>query len=164
MRKVFANLPAEASDCISIYFDNIFIATESFEHHLELIKFVFERSSNHGLTARPSKCNFLYSEINYLGFRVGKGMLSLLPSNLVAITEMPKPANKKQLRCFLGMLSFYRIFIPNLANLTVPLSDMIKKRTKEPLAWNNLSLENFDILKNVMVTPPILKIPDLSRQ
>ena len=164
MRKVFANLPAEASDCISIYFDNIFIATESFEHHLELLKFVFERLSNHGLTARPSKCNFLYSEINYLGFRVGKGMLSPLPSNLVAITEMPKPANKKQLRSFLGMLSFYRIFIPNLANLTAPLSDMLKKGTKEPLAWNSLSSENFDILKNVMVTPPILKIPDLSRQ
>ena len=89
MRKVFANPPAEASDCVSIYFDIIFIATESFEHHLELLKLVLERLSNHGSTARPSKCNFLFSEINYLGFRVGEGMLSPWPSNLVAISEMP---------------------------------------------------------------------------
>ena len=124
---------------------------------------MLQRLSDHGLTARPSKCNFAYSEVQYLGFKVGNSNLSPLPTNLDAIVSMPLPNNKKELRSFLGMLSFYRMFIPNMANMTSPLSDMLKKEIKEPLAWSNDCSENFQKLKECMISPPILKIPDLTK-
>ena len=163
MRKVFSDLPAEADECIIIYFDNIYIATPTFELHVKLLELVFQRLSEHGLTARPSKCNLAYPEIQYLGFKVGNNSLAPLSSNINAVIEMPLPTNKKQLRSFLGMLSFYRMCIPNMASMTSPLSDMLKIDFKEPLLWDDVCSANFQKLKQCMISPPILKIPDLSK-
>ena len=71
MRKVFSSLPQDADECITVYFDTVMCQTTTFEHHVKLLILVLQRLSDHSLTAQPSKCNFAYSEVQYLGFMVG---------------------------------------------------------------------------------------------
>jgi len=53
-----------------------------------------------------------------------------------ALMRIPIPSSKKLLRSFLRMVSFYRMFIPNVGSLTDPMSDMLRKGVREPLTWN----------------------------
>ena len=164
MRRVMNDLPGDSEKYVSVYFDNIYVATGTFNHHLEILDLVFTRLSNFGLTARPSKCHLAYPTVQYLGFRVGKGELSPTPDNTDAIKTMSVPKTKKQLRSFLGLVSFYRMFISGLANLTAPLSDMLKKTAKEPLEWTDTTLAKLNELKERLISPPLLKVPDLTKK
>lgn len=159
MRKVLSNI-----DGVSVYFDNIFLISEDWNSHLQLLRTVLGRLLEHGLTARPSKCNFGFSEVNYLGFRVGKNKISPLPSKVDSIANVSLPITKKTLRSFLGMISFYRKFIPGLADLTSPLSDLLKKGIREPLSYTESQKAGFFSLRLALSSPPILTLPDLSRQ
>lgn len=73
-----------------------------------------------------------------------------------AILETTPPSPKKTLRSFLGMISFYRRFIPNAANL----SDLLRKGVREPLPWINEVRGNFEKLKASLATCPILRLPN----
>ena len=163
MRKVMANLEIDEEKSISVYFDNIYIATSGWGSHLKLIDLVFKRLKDHGLTARPSKCFFAYPEVNYLGVRVGRGHITPNEDKVGSIRNLALPRTKKQLRSFLGLISFYRKFVPKMAELTAPLSDMLTKSVTEPLEWSSLSDKNFNTLKIFLCKPPILRLPDLEK-
>ena len=45
-----------------------------------------------------------------------------------ALVKIPPPTSKKTLRSFLGMVSFYRKFVPTVSDLSAPLSDLLKKK------------------------------------
>ena len=148
---------------VSVYFDNIYVISASWKEHLDTLRTVLERLRSHGLTARPSKCNFAFSQIKYLGFVVGNDEVSPSKDKITALCETKPPTSKKQLRSFLGMISFYRKFLPNLASLTAPLSDLLKKEVKEPLPWNESLNDSFEKIKTLMINPPILMLPDVTK-
>ena len=158
MRKVLDSVPN-----VSVYFDNIYVISASWIEHLDTLRIVLERLRSHGLTARPSKCNFAFSQIKYLGFVVGNDEVSPSKDKITALCETKPPTSKKQLRSFLGMISFYRKFLPNLASLTAPLSDLLKKEVKEPLPWNESLNDSFEKIKTLMINPPILMLPDVTK-
>ena len=164
MKLVMENLPDNADQHISVYFDNIYVATPTFDLHLQILDLVFTRLGKFGLTARPSKCHFAYPDVKYLGFRVSNGELSPTQDNTDSIKSMARPSTKKQLRSFLGLVSFYRMFIPNLANLSAPLSDMLKKDAKDPLEWSEESTDKLEKLKLCLISPPLLRVPDLGKK
>ena len=75
-----------------------------------------------------------------------------------AITEMPPPQNKSELRTFLGMIAYVRRFIPDCAALTAPLSKITGKTTK--FVWTPLRDKQFQTLKDKLVSAPILQYPN----
>ncbi|XP_047478945.1 uncharacterized protein LOC125032028 [Penaeus chinensis] len=147
---------------IAFYFDNIFIYSSTWKDHMKALVNVLERLRKYNLTARLSKCRFGFPSVEYLGFIVDG--LSLKPqyNKIEALLKVPLPKTKKALRKFLGMISFYRMFIPNVSNLTSPLSDMLRKNVREPLVWSNENESKLDQLKQYMTTKPILKLPDIN--
>lgn len=154
MRTVLRDLPH-----VSFYFDNIFIYTIDWETHLIAINSVFERLSLHGLTARPSKCFIGFRTVNYLGFTVGEGNLCMKREKINPLLSFPEPKTKTSLRSLLGLFSFYRKFIPNSADLSSPMTDLL--RTKgEKIVWNSEAESSFNKIKELMSAEPILKLPD----
>ena len=145
---------------VSFYFDNILVYSKTWDEHVSALESVFERLRDHGLTVKPSKCKFGFEQLNYLGFTLGKDQILPIHSKTEAISQFPRPTTKKLLRSFLGMVSFYRKFIPYASDLTSPLSDMLRKEVKEPLTWNEKSTKNFDSLKHKLTSGPVLKLPD----
>jgi len=157
MRIVLEGLPN-----VTFYFDNIFIYGISWKEHLDSLRSVLDCLRKHGLTARPSKCKFGYDQIHYLGFIVDGKHLRPQFDKVEAMLKVPLPVTKKLLRSFLGMISFYRMFIPQVSSLTSPLSDLLRKGVHEPLKWTNDLTAKFQQLKAAMASEPILKIPDVN--
>ena len=56
----------------------------------------------HGLTAKPSKCEFGASSLTYLGQVVGKGRVSVPEVRVEAIRNFKKPHSKSELRMDFG--------------------------------------------------------------
>ena len=62
------------------------------------------------------------------------------------------------------MISFYRKFVPNIADLCSPLSDLLKKGVKEPLNFSEQQQSCFAKLKRILSNSPVLRLPDLTKQ
>ena len=157
MRIVLASVPN-----VSFYFDNIFVYSTDWPTQVSSLRSVLERLKHHGLTIKPSKCRFGVETINYLGFVISQDHLLPQANKISAISSMTPPATKKLLRSFLGMISFYKIFIPKASELTGPLSDLLKKPVREPLPWTRDLLSRFQLLKQSLTSDPILRLPDPS--
>ena len=157
MRVVLADLKG-----VTFYFDNVLIYSDSFSDHLKSLEQVLQRLKIHNLTVQPSKCHFGFKSLEYLGFIIGEGNLKPVPDKLDAIINLDPPTKVKPLRSFLGLVSFYRKFIHNLADMTAPMSDMLRKGVSEPLKWSETAVHNFNKLKSCLLSEPVLKLPDTS--
>ena len=158
MRIVTAGL-----DNVECYFDNLVIHSASWDSHVRDVEKLLMRLREHGLTAGPSKCFFAYPKIKYLGFTLSNQGISPLDDKVQAIVNMPLPETKKQLRSFLGTVSFYRKFIHNLANLVHPLNALLKKFSPNKFELTEDLIEVINALKDKLVRAPILILPDFSK-
>lgn len=82
------------------------------------------------------------------------------PSKIATILNWPTPVNVKLLRGFLGITGYYPRFIHHYANLAHPLTELLKK---ENFHWPTEAQLAFEKLKSVMVTAPVLQLPDFSK-
>ena len=64
--------------------------------------------------------NIYNLHIQYLGHIVsGKG-ITPMPEKLACIKEMPPPKTPKEIKQFLGLVGYYRKFIPRFSDLARP--------------------------------------------
>ena len=70
----------------------------------------------------------------------------------------PAPINVNQLRTFLGLLNYYRRFIPNFAKIAHPLTELTRKDTQ--WCWESAQVEAFNALKLRLTCAPILSYLD----
>ena len=70
----------------------------------------------HQLYAKFSKCDFFKNKILYLGHVVTKEGISIGLKKIKAIEEWPIPKDVTNIRSFLGITGYYRIFIERVLN------------------------------------------------
>ena len=63
------------------------------------------------------ECQFLLDEVKYLGFKVTKLGVRPTASKVEGVKEAPEPRNTTQLRAFLGLVTYHRQFIPDMATI-----------------------------------------------
>jgi RNase H-like domain found in reverse transcriptase/Reverse transcriptase (RNA-dependent DNA polymerase) len=120
MDKVFAGLPF-----VFVYLDDILIASCTWEEQVQHLKKVFALLVENGLKINADKCLFFSSQVEFLGHQVDHQGVRPLQSNLEAITSFPVPGTCKELQWYLGLVNFYRRFIPNAARILKPLTDSL---------------------------------------
>jgi transposase InsO family protein len=150
--------------CVDNYIDDILIHTPTWEEHIEKLAEVLERVRKANMTARPSKCYVGYDKVEFLGHVVGNGQLQPNPSKLEAIRDAPRPQTKTQLRSLLGLLNYYRSFIPNFAAIASPLTDKTRKGEPNRIKWDDSQELAFKTLKVKLTQSPILHLPDIDKQ
>ena len=129
------------------YLDDIVIATESFEVHLNWIEVVLKELVGAGLQVNREKCEFCCSQVSYLGFLLDREGLRPDPEKVAPVADYPVPKNVKQLRRFLGMLGWYSRFIKGLK---IPLVKMLRKGIE--WSWGEEQDEAFKQLKRALAT------------
>lgn len=98
------------------FFDNNIIYTSTFQEHLSVVLEFLQRLRAANLTVKPSKYFIGYRSLECLGHIAGDEKLRLLPEKVTAIQNFNRPSTKKQVRTFIGMVVFYRKFIPIFSN------------------------------------------------
>jgi hypothetical protein len=158
MRALFSNVTSVVN-----YIDDLLIFTDTWSEHVEKLKEVFGILREANLTARPSKCFLGFESLEFLGHQVGSGRLCTNPDLLKKIQSRVRPHDKKQVRSFLGLTGYYRRFVPNYAQIALPLTDLTRKGQPNKLNWEEPHENAFVTLKSMLVNPPILQLPDLGK-
>jgi hypothetical protein len=83
------------------------------------------------------------------------------PLKVEAILQLPPPHTIRQLQALQGKDNFLHQFIVNYANITKGFMHLLKKETH--FIWDEQAQESFDALKKALVSKPLLKPPDYSR-
>ena len=99
------------------YIDDILVTGATDEEHLQNLEEVFRRLQAHGIRMKRSKCYFMRDSVAYLGHLVDAEGIHATPEKIAAIVKAPMPMNVQQLRSFLGLLIYYRKFLPNLTTV-----------------------------------------------
>lgn len=148
---------------IGVYLDDIIIASkDNIDEHLEKLGLVFDRLRLHNLKLKPSKCKFLMKQIKYLGFQIGNGKVLPDESNVSVIDNFKIPTTKSEVKSFLGVVGFYRRFIPNFAEKALPLTQLTKEKTT--FNFNQRALDSFHELKNSLKSYPCLYLPNFEEE
>ena len=105
-----------------------------------MLKRVFERYRAFKLRMNPLKCAFGVSSGKFLGFLVHSRGIDVDPAKATTIATIRPPVTVKELKSFLGKVSYIWIFIPGLASITSAFTKLLKKgkvlnggkRSKQP--------------------------------
>lgn len=135
-----------------LYLDDIILVGASVEHHLKNLQkgFIICREKN--LKLNPQKCQFMQSEVTFLGTSTDKG---ILPDNskFQTISDYPTPKDKDAVKRFVCFINYYRNFVKNFSSIAVPLNNLLKKKSK--FIWSTECENSFQYLKQVLKEPPI---------
>ena len=94
---------------------------------------------------KNSKCNYFKTHVQYLGHLVsGKGIRPL-PEKLDSIKKIPAPTTPKEIKQFLGLVGYYRKFIPRFADIARPMTNLTKQDI--PFEWTIQCQAAFELLK-----------------
>jgi hypothetical protein len=143
---------------VIIYLDDILIFSTNLEDHRVHVKKVLERLREHNLHAKPEKCKFHTSSVEYLGVIITPEGVRMDPKKVQAIIQWPAPRKVKELQSFLGFANFYRRFIDNYSGITKPLNNLL--RGNAPWKWTEQCEDVFQLLKKAFTSAPILRLFD----
>ena len=140
------------------YLDDIIIYSRSEKEHLEHLEEIFSRLKAAGLKLKLEKCCFFKKHIQYLGHLISAEGIQPLLQKLESIMKMPAPKNPKEVKQFLGLVGYYRKFVPRFTDISRVLSHLTKKDVE--FKWAPECENCFQILKDFLQRAPILKYPD----
>uniref|UniRef100_A0A2N9EXH7 Integrase catalytic domain-containing protein n=1 Tax=Fagus sylvatica TaxID=28930 RepID=A0A2N9EXH7_FAGSY len=142
---------------IEDYVDDIVVKSKKREDHVEVLRKVFERCRLYKLKMNPLKCAFRVSAGKFLGFLVHNRGIDVDPAKASAIATMRPPTSHKELKSFLGRLSYIRRFIPGLAAVTSTFSHLLKKGVS--FNWSAECQEAFERIQAIMTKLPTVCAP-----
>ena len=147
--------------CVIVYLDDILIYSRTLEEHERHVGAVFERLRRERLYAKRSKCELFLSEVEFLGFRLGRGFVGTCADKVEEATAWPTPTKVSEVRSFLGVIGFYRRFMRNFSRIAAPLNALTRKNAS--FAWGPAEQSAFDALKKALQSQPVLRMADPSR-
>ena len=144
-------------------FFDILVHSASWSDHLHHVRNVLDRLKSYGLTARPSKILAGFQSLEFLGHVVGSGVLRPDESKTDKILQVSTPTTKKQVRSLLGLLSFYRRYIPGFASVAAPLTDLTKEggRSCRSIHWTPDCASALQEIQDILSRKPVLLLPRL---
>ena len=128
--------------------DDIVVKSKATENHFSDLRRVFERYRLYKLRMNPLKCAFGVPARNFLGFLVHQRGIDVDPSKAQAIATMKPPTTVKELKSFIGKLSYIWRFIPDLAALIAAFTPLLKKG--RPYRWSQRCQQTFSQLHQLM--------------
>ena len=145
--------------CAAPYIDDILVFSGNGVEHVGHLRQVLDALGENGLTIKDDKCEFGRTRLEYLGHLIGGGQVAVPRHRATAMEGFIQPKTKKQLRSFLGAMSYYRRFIQGFAKYSSLLSPDTAKSAPNVVSWSGEKLDAFNHLKGVLVSVCMLTIP-----
>jgi hypothetical protein len=146
-----------------IYLDDVIVfGRGEFDEHLDNLRAVLLQLKFAGFTLKASKCSFAQHELEFLGHRIGRGLVQPSRAKVDALLSFERPQTRKQLHSFVGLAAYFAKFIPQYSNLISPLTEMLSPRT--PYIWTDAAQKSFEVIKVKLASQPILHVPDFNKQ
>lgn len=115
---------------------------------------VLGRLQEAGLRLKLAKCEFMKERVEYLGHIITRNGLHPSPKNVEAVLLAPRPQDVKSLQSYLGLINFYRKFIPRLSAVLHPLNRLLVPDV--PWTWTSSQEEAFSQSKSLLASAETL--------
>ena len=110
---------------IFVYLDDIIVYAPTWSEYIFLCRAVFEILRKARLVCKRAKCAFGLPSVQILGHIVSRDGLKMSEGRKEAVMAVPFPRNTRELRRFLGMCNYMRMFIRQYSLLAKPLSSQV---------------------------------------
>jgi hypothetical protein len=139
------------------YVDDLVVKSKEKFDHLDHLETVFTRCRKFNMRMNPLKCAFGVASGKFLGFLVHRHGIEADDVKIKSIAEMPPPHSQRTLKKFLGRVSYLRRFIPALAEISAPFSDLLKGKAR--FDWRAEHQGAFERIKVVLTSPQTMITP-----
>ena len=146
------------------YIDDICVYSNTWLEHLNHIEKVLMAIKKAKLTIKPSKVQVARRRVKFLGHMIGGGKKAVDDDKIKVLNQIKVPRTKKDVRAFLGFIGFYRNFIANYSEISVPLTNMLKKDSPDLIPWNAEAKSAFEHLRGLLQKAPILISPNFDEK
>ena len=143
------------------YLDDLPAHSRKRIQHPDHLRLIFERCRYYKIRLNPHKCVFCVESGRLLGFIVSSRGIQVDPLKVEAIVNLPPPRTLRQLQSLQGKSNFLRRFIVNYAKITKGFMRLLKQDT--PFVWDEPAQLAFEALKKALLSAPLLRPPDYSR-
>jgi hypothetical protein len=114
-------------DFIWTYLDDINIYSDTFEDHIKHCRLLCQHLQDAQIYASTAKCKLFANRLTIRGHYIDKDCIHIDPEKIQGIQDWPTPKSKKELQQFIGVVIYYAQFLPHLASITAPLSELISQ-------------------------------------
>ena len=114
-----------------------------------MLKRVVKRCRAFKLRMNPLKCAFRVSSGKFLGFLVHGRGIDVDPAKATTIATMRPPITVKELKSFLGKVSYIWRFILRFASITSAFTELLRKR--QNFEWGEMQQMAFKRLQQIMM-------------
>ncbi len=110
---------------IRIFMDDILIFGKNEQEHFQTVKTVLTKLHNEGARINYEKSKFGVHEVKFLGMIIDKNGIKPETSKLELYINEDPPRTLKKLQRFVGILNWYRRFLPNLSSKISKITDKL---------------------------------------
>ena len=136
---------------ILIYLDDVLIYSLTKEQHHKDVEAVMNRFKEKEMKVKWEKCEFAKERVKFLGYQVQGGKIIIEKDKLMLLKAwIPPLKTVKQVRQFMGFLSYYHAFVPNFFTLTAPLTELLKGKQTE-IVWTEAATEAVNKTKQALL-------------
>ena len=143
-----------------MYFDDILIYNKSKEQDLDHLAQVCTTLQKEKFYATIKKCSFFMDSVVFLGFIISPKGISIDPSKIQAIIDLPEPKSIYDVHSFHAIATFYCRFIRGFSTIMSPITDCLKKCEFQ---WMKATTKVFGKIKKKMIEAPVMRLSNFSK-
>ena len=113
-----------------LYIDDIITHGQDELTFITNLRRVFKRLRKYKVTLNPEKCKFGGSSVEYVGHAIDETGIHFSRKKIDEVLAIPRPTLAKELRSFLGLVSYLRDHLQGLSTIIRPLQDMLTEYEK----------------------------------
>ena len=141
--------------------DDILVAANKLATLKTKIIEVVKCCRENGITLSKSKFE-IGTSVNFAGYTISSKGVEADKEKIAAISEFPTPKNVKDIRSFCGLANQLAEFVPELAAISAPLRNLLKKGAK--FQWTELEEKSFQKVKVILTSTPVLNHFDINKE
>ena len=154
--EIFAQLPGTLK-----LVDDILVCGISVQDVMDKVHLVLQRCRDNYITISTKKFE-VGPEVSFAGYLITKDGIKPDPSKVSAIKDFPSPKNVRDLRSFLGLANQLGQFVPDLANATSHLRDLLRKDVV--FQWLEDHEKSFLLVKTILTSNLVVNHFDPSKK
>ena len=169
-REVAEVIMSAGVDNVVAYLDDILIYGRSEEEYFTAIEGLLKVLRQNGLLLNGRKCEFLKSEITFLGRRLTSDGIGVVPEYVSSLLAIRSPTTKREAQRLIGRLVWINNFLNtragenmkqcNYSALMKPIQETVSLQS--PFKWTEDAQKSFIKLKKRLASPPIIHFADYS--
>jgi hypothetical protein len=145
---------------VYVYLDNILIPTNTGEENIAITCQIIQSPFSRKLYEKSRKCEFLFTEVTFLGFNIRQGQLSPTEDSITNVNSFNTSRSTKQVCSFLGLTNCLRTIIKGYSTLTTPQNNLFKgatdkkKKNSKYFIWTTEANNYFLQIKKCSLSHP----------